>query len=299
MPQYRYRALTSAGTIITSRMDEANEQTVKMKLKRNDLTPIYVKKIGKSRKKKTNKRNVSELNAVLKSVNTANIAKNRAERQLSIFERARRLINRTERITNRDIVIFTQNFYLLKKANFNNIHALSTIIENTENFELQEILRDILAGVESGENIYTTMEYYSDVFPYLYINMIKVGEQSGSLTKSLEQAVKYLEDSDSLNKKIKSILMPNVIMFVGLVIMLFVGTLVAIPAIQKVFDTLGSTEQLPAITLWFSGVVDNLIKYWYIPIPIIAGIIAVILWYINTPKGRYDFHYFKYTMPIF
>lgn len=299
MPQYRYRALTSAGTIVTSRMDEANEQIVKTKLKRNDLTPIYVKKVGKSRKKKATKRNVSELNEVLRSVNTANIAKSREENNLNIFQRAKRLVNRTERITNRDIIVFTQNFYLLKKANFNNIHALSTIIENTENFELQEILRDILAGVEAGENIYTTMEYYSDVFPYLYINMIKVGEQSGSLMQSLEQAVKYLEDSDNLNKKIRSILAPNIAMFIGLVIMLFVGTLVAIPAIQNVFDSLGSTEKLPGITLWFAGVVDNLIKYWYIPLPIIAGIVGIILWYINTPKGKYDFHYFKYTMPIF
>ena len=157
MPQYRYRALTSAGTIVTSRMDEANEQTVKMKLKRNDMTPIYVKKIGKSKKKKVTKRNVSELNDVLKSVNTANIVKNREDSKLNIFQRAKRAISRTEKITNRDIIVFTQNFYLLKKANFNNIHALSTIIENTENFELQEILRDILAGVEAGENIYTTM----------------------------------------------------------------------------------------------------------------------------------------------
>ena len=108
MPQYRYRALTSAGTIVTSRMDEANEQNVKMKLKRNDLTPIYVKKIGKSRKKKVTKRNVSELNDVLKSVNTANIVKNREESKLSVFQKAKRAINRTERITNRDIIVFTQ-----------------------------------------------------------------------------------------------------------------------------------------------------------------------------------------------
>lgn len=299
MPQYRYKALTSAGTIVTNRMDEVNEQIVKAKLKRNDLTPIYVKKVGQSKKKKVTKRNVSELNEVLKNVDTANIAKSREENKLTIFQKTKRAIGRTEKVRIRDIIVFTENFYLLKKANFNNIHALSTIIENTENFELQEILKDILAGVEAGENIYTTMEYYSDVFPYLYINMIKVGEQSGSLTESLEQAVKYLEDSDKLNKKIKSILMPNIAMFVGLIIMLLVGTLVAIPAIQDVFDTLGSTDQLPKITLWFSGVVDNFVKYWYIPIPIIAGIIGLIVWYINTPKGKYDFHYFKYTMPIF
>lgn len=299
MPQYRYRALASGGTIITSRMDEVNEQVVKAKLKRNNLTPISVKKIGKSKRKKATKRNVSELSNVLKNIDTANLVKNREENKLSVFQKIKRYLSRTERITTRDIIIFTQNFYLLKKANFNNIHALSTIIENTENFELQEILRDILAGVEAGENIYTTMEYYSDVFPYLYINMIKVGEQSGSLTKSLEQSIKYLEESDALTKKVRSILAPNIAMMIGIIILLFVGTLVIIPIIQDVFDKLGTSTKLPGITIWFSGVVDNLIKYWYIPIPIFAGIIGAILWYINTPKGKYDFHYFKYTMPIF
>ena len=55
--------------------------------------------------------------------------------------------------SSRDIRVFTQNFYLLKKANFNNIHALSTVIQTTENPRLKIILEDILAGVE-GRRIY-------------------------------------------------------------------------------------------------------------------------------------------------
>ena len=129
--------------------------------------------------------------------------------------------------------------------------------------------------------------------------MIKVGELSGSLTNSLEQAVKYLDESDALNRKLKSILIPNIIQFVLLLVMLFVGTLVAIPTIQGIFDELGTEEELPAITLWFADVVDMIIAYWYIPVIIIAIIAGAILFYINTPKGKYNFHYFKYKMPIF
>lgn len=51
--------------------------------------------------------------------------------------------------------------------------------------------------------MYSTMEYYSNVFPYIYTNMIKVGELSGSLSNSLEQAVRYLEESTEINKKDK------------------------------------------------------------------------------------------------
>ena len=188
---------------------------------------------------------------------------------------------------------------MLKKANFNNIHALNTIIESTENVTFKGILEDILAGVEAGENMYTTMEYYEDVFPYIYINMIKVGELSGSLTNSLEQAVKYLDDTASLTRKLRGILIPNIIQFVLLIVMLVVGTLFAIPAIQSVYDQVGTEEELPAITLWFADFMNTAIKYWYIPVLIILAIVAVILFYINTPKGKYNFHYFKYKMPIF
>ena len=92
---------------------------------------------------------------------------------------------KTEKVTTRDIVVFTQNFYLLKKANFNNIHALSTIIETTENPSFRAVIEDILLGVEAGENMYTTMEYYAGIFPPIYINMIKVGEMSRVFDKSI------------------------------------------------------------------------------------------------------------------
>ena len=122
---------------------------------------------------------------------------------------------------------------------------------------------------------------------------------SGSLTNSLEQAVKYLDDTESLNKKLRTILIPNIIQFVLLLVMLVVGTLVAIPAIQGIFDELGTDETLPAVTLWFADFIKKAIKYWYLPVLIIVAAVAGVLFYINTPKGKYNFHYFKYKMPIF
>ena len=147
--------------------------------------------------------------------------------------------------------------------------------------------------------MYTTMEYYENVFPYIYINMIKVGELSGSLTSSLEQAVKYLDETEALNKKIRSILIPNIVQFVLLLVMLVVGTLVAIPAIQGVFDELGTEEELPAVTLWFASFLDKAILYWYVPVILILAVVAAIVFYVRTPKGKYNYNYFKYKMPIF
>ena len=297
MPTYMYKAVTSTGLVVRNRVESASKQNLLRTLKENDLMPITIEQIAYSaKKKKTKKKNVKDIEEIMKNVNTTQI---NTKKTSTIKEKINMYLSKTEKITSRDLVIFTQNFYLLKKANFNNIHALKTIMESTENVTFKGILEDILAGVEAGENMYTTMEYYSDVFPFIYINMIKVGELSGSLTNSLEQAVKYLDSSEALNKKIKGILIPNLAQFILLLVMLIVGTLVAIPAIQNVYDEMGSTDKLPPITLWFQGVVNNLIKYWYIPVVLILAIVAGVIFYINTPKGKYNFHYFKYKMPIF
>ncbi len=300
MPTYMYKAMTKTGVVVRNRVEFASKQNLIKTLKSNDLLPISIEQISYSSKKtpKRKKKNITDIQEIMKNVNTTQLNKEK-KMTLSTKEKINMYLAKTEKITQRDIVVFTQNFYLLKKANFNNIHALNTIIESTENISFRGILEDVLAGVEAGENMYTTMEYYSNVFPYIYINMIKVGELSGSLTNSLEQAVKYLDDTESLNKKLRTILIPNIIQFVLLLVMLVVGTLVAIPAIQGIFDELGTDETLPAVTLWFADFINKAIKYWYLPVLIIVAAVAGVLFYINTPKGKYNFHYFKYKMPIF
>ena len=297
MPTYVYKAATSSGIIVRNRVEASSKQNLLRALKNNELMPITIEQVAYSAKrKKTKKRNIKDIEEIMKNVNTTQV---NTKKTSTVKEKINMYLSKTEKVTSRDLVVFTQNFYLLKKANFNNIHALKTIIDSTENVTFKGVLEDILAGVEAGENMYTTMEYYSDIFPYIYINMVKVGELSGSLTNSLEQAVTYLDSTEKLNKKIRGILIPNLFQFFFLLVMLIVGTIVAIPAIQNVYEEMGSSDTLPGITLWFQGVVNGLIKHWYLPVAIIAVIVAGVVFYINTPKGKYNFDYFKYKMPIF
>lgn len=303
MPLYIYKGVTEKGQILKNKVEATDKFELLRKLKHNGITPIKVtkvkldKKITKQNLKK--KKNTETKDSVLKIVREQTLAKRNMARKETFFEKAKKIIFTNNKIKSRDIVIFTQNLYLLKKANFNNIHALSTIIETTENPAFKDIIEDILLGVEAGENMYTTMEYYEGVFPPIYINMIKVGELSGSLTRALEQAVKYLDDTAALNKKIRQILVPNLIQFGVLILLLVIGTMVGVPIIQNVFEQVGSKEQLPKITLWFKGVLDNFGKIWYIPVSIIISAFVGIYLYIKTPNGKYKFDNFKYRMPIF
>ena len=300
MPIYKYRAATKAGDVVENRIDAPNKYALLKKLKNNDLYPISVVSINVKANKNINKqkRNIEANNSVLKQVRAEQIEKSMNKKD-NWFRRMKDTMQKHKAIKKRDILVFTENFYLLKKANFNNIHALTTVIETIENQTLRIIVEDILLGVEAGENMYTTMEYYSSIFPPIYINMIKVGELSGSLTNALEQAVKYLEDTEAMNKKLREILIPNLVQFVVLMVLAVVGTIISVPMIQNVFKSFGSDAKLPALTLWFSNLINAVAKIWYIPVVIIAAIVVSIIAYIRTPQGKYKYHYFKYTMPIF
>lgn len=187
MPEYVYRAVTDKGLIVKNKVEDSNKQSLIRRLKHNGLTPIQVVQVGyTSKKNKKTKKNISNMEDIMKTASSTNILNNNARNNISFVEKVNLQLAATEKITNRDLVIFTQNFYLLKKANFNNIHALNTIIQSTENLSLKGILEDILAGVEGGDYMYSTMEYYSNVFPDIYINMIKVGELSRIINQFLK-----------------------------------------------------------------------------------------------------------------
>ena len=306
MPAFQYKAIDNrTGQIIKNTVNGVTKQQLYKMLKNNGLTPIDIQQALEvtANKQPVKKHRSSE--EILRDLSPDQVrliynSNSSVKKTKSMTAQSKRISkNRGHKITTRDIIIFTQNFLLLKKADFNNIHALETVISSTENAKFKSILEDILAGVESGENMYTTMEYYSDIFPVIYVNMIKVGELSGALIKSLEQAMEYLETSNALAKRVKKIVLPNVIQFVGMLGLLIGGTIFIIPTIQKVFDSMGSTEQLPWITQKFSEFLNSLKYWWYYPVALITIAVIAIMAYIRTPKGRYQWHLFKYKAPIF
>ena len=300
MPEYVYRAVDSNGVLVRNKVQEKSKQSLVKKLKLNGLMPIDVTQVSFGKYgKTTTKKNVTDIDELMQLANSADISKNKNARQLSTVEKINMQLSKTEKVTHRDLVIFTQNLYLLKKAGFNNVHALGTIIQSTENFTLKGVLEDILAGVEAGDYMYTTMEYYSDIFPYIYINLVKVGELSGSLDESLRQAVEYLDSADELNKKLKKILVPNIMQFVVLIVLLFFGSMYVVPIIQDVFDQVGTKATLPWYTIMFSNFLNKAQQYWLIPTLIVAALLGLFFLWKSTPRGRYRWDYFKYRMPVF
>lgn len=292
MKLYKYTASDKYGTTFKSEMTADNTAEVMKRLKDKRIALIQIKE-----QKSTIKRKNPKDNKISRQALTHRVGKGQIEELAGKKTKKKSFVSTP--IKPLDVVSFTQNLYLLKKADFNNVHALETLLDSVENVNLRIIVEDILNGVEAGEYMYSIMEYYPEVFPPIYIGIIKTGEMSGTLVNSLQQASIYIESSYKIKTKLRSILIPNIAQFIFMIVLTFVGILVAIPYVEELYTSLGLEDRIPKATQIATKVIKFTVSIWYIIIPAIIALIALVLTYIRTPEGRYKYDLFKYRLPIF
>ena len=318
MPVYQYKAVTKMGKIIADKMNiEGSEEVVRKKLIETGLRPISIKKkvfdleqtIEKIRPKQKNKKAAIALNDNEIKEENARVHRAKKQERIKLVKGAKNKFDEIanmqidlsflDRATYDDIISFTQMFLLLKKANFTNMRAMTTMYNNSDNGAMKRILEDIINGLESGSYIYSTMEYYSKVFPPIYVSIIKVGELSGSLVNSLEQGLKYLEDTKRIKKSVKKALMGPLLQSAALIIGSVIAIIFGVPVMENMYASYGLTDQIPPETMAAADFIDWCMVHWYVILAIVGGLAGLFIAWKKTTGGRYMWDKFKISMPIF
>ncbi len=68
----------------------------------------------------------------------------------------------------------------------------------TEKGVLQEVIHDVIGKIKGGKTLADAMAEHPDVFPKVYVNMIRAGESGGVVPQVLEEVSAYLERSVEL-----------------------------------------------------------------------------------------------------
>jgi type IV pilus assembly protein PilC len=196
----------------------------------------------------------------------------------------------------KDIIIFTRFLSTMLASGLPIIQALELISHDQENEAMKSIVLSLKSSISSGTTLADALSKYPDSFNYLYCNLIRTGEKSGTLDKVLKQLSKYLERIEFLKRKIRNALIyPIAVMViafgVSLILLLFV-----IPEFQKIFTNAGI--QLPLVTRYVISLSDFLRHYWWL---LIAVIMLLIWGYKSTIKKNEQFAYFidKLKLRIF
>lgn len=117
------------------------------------------------------------------------------------------------------------------------LHAALKITDNViDNSILTAAINDISTALSNGETIATPMAG-KNCFPPLLIEMVRVGEETGSLDQTLEQAAKYYEKEVSyILERLGTMLEPMLLLVVGIFIGLLVFSILS--PMYRVFEML-------------------------------------------------------------
>src|SRR4026209_1371163 len=116
------------------------------------------------------------------------------------------------KVSQQQLLQFTRELGTLLSAGLPLDRSLSILGGLFEGSELSKILNALVEAVRAGKSLAITMGEYPDVFPKIYVNMIRDGEAGGILESVLRYLTEYMENTLALKDDIKSALIYPVIL---------------------------------------------------------------------------------------
>src|SRR5215813_10813213 len=167
------------------------------------------------------------------------------------------------RISQGDILAFTQQLATLFEATLPLDRALAILEELAPNGRVKAIVSDLLVSVRGGSSLSEALaKHHPRPFSRLYINMIRAGERGGVLEVTLRRLAEFLEARAAFSEAvITAVAYPAVVFTFGIGAIIFLMTFV-IPRFATIFADLGQTIPLPTqILLTVSAIFSS---YWWL-----------------------------------
>lgn len=258
MSQFSYEAINKLGKEVKGSVEASTEADVIYKLKQQGLTVV----------------NVKPQSLLTQDINI----------QIGGYPTAR------------DLSVMCRQFVSMNKAGVTILETLRMLYEQTENKRLKDAIREVRIGIEKGDTLAQALGDHPKIFPELMVNMVAAGEASGTLHVALERVSIQLEKSNKTQSLIKKAMIYPIAVFLVAIVVTVVMLVVVIPSYETMFADLGT--ELPGITKFYVSLSKMLINYWFIIVPIVAGIIGGIIAFAKTQVGKHVFGKLALKLPI-
>lgn len=146
-------------------------------------------------------------------------------------------------------MLFARNLEVMIGSGMQILQSLDILKKQTQSKVFTVILDQLIADLKNGHFLSAGMERYKDIFGDFFINLIRVGETSGTLSENLKYLAEEMSKKDELRKKIRGAMVYPIIILVAT---LGITGILAFFVFPKILPVLKSINvQLPAVTLFF------------------------------------------------
>lgn len=198
-------------------------------------------------------------------------------------------------ISNKEIVILSRQLATLFDAQVSALRVFRLLAAEAENPQLRNVINDIADDLQAGSSISRALSAHPSVFSPFYINMVRAGEESGSLERSFNFLADYLDRIYQVMTKARNALIyPAFVVGVFLLVMGLMLTLV-IPRISQIL--IESGQVLPIYTKIVIAISSVVVDYLGF-ILVLISLAGVAAWrFVKTPVGKRAFDEFKISIP--
>jgi MSHA biogenesis protein MshG len=263
MPVFAYTGRSRRGELSSGMMEGESPDSIASRLIGNGITPIQIK---------------------------LSVPKDEGD----VMRQLRKLGIGAPKIT--DLVMFSRQMYTIAKSGIPLLRGIKGLAASTHNVVLREALEEVLKDLEGGRDLAGSFARHPKIFPSLYIAIVKVGEETGTLEASFKRLAEYLAQDQDMKDRIKAATRYPIIVLCTVAIAIGVLTTFVIPKFAPLFRALGNDIPLPTkIIIGTSTFAQN---YWGI---VLGGLVALIIaakQYVGTPTGRLAWDRARLKIPV-
>jgi len=253
---YTYKAIKD-NQRITAKLEADSEESVLKYLRKNGYFPISISK--------------SSMN-------------------LSILEYKLNKVNFS------DIVDLTRQLSIMLNAGLTLVDALDILQKQIKKPSLGALISDLEKQIKAGASFSSVLKTYPDLFPNLYISLVKSGEASGKLSEILLRLADNLEKQREFKGKLKGALIYPVIVIFAMMSVMFVMITFVIPRMLSLYKDFNI--KLPMSTKILIVVSDFSAKFWPLIIIFFAIVTIALRAYFKTPIGKKMIDSLSLKLPI-
>lgn len=259
--KFIFKAKNKKGEYTSGEIDASTEEAAVVVLQRNGLFPISVEKQERN--------NDDLLKLILKYY---------------------------DQVTEKELMMFFRQMSVLIKGKVPLVVSLTAMKEQTSNKYFSHIIQELIGDIEDGMSFSSALEKHSDVFSKFAVNMVRAGEASGNLQRSVSYIAENIDRNYKLSSRIKSAMIYPALVMVVFFIMGFLSITFIIPKLTAII------KELDAVVPWYTQVVisisDFMVTYWWAALIIVFGVIAGIIYYLKNEDGRKEWDWVKLKLPV-
>jgi len=262
LPLFEYSGLDARGRKVSGRIDGSGRKVVMQKLRQQDIFATDLRE-------------------------TTHDAPRNLTRGFSF----------RQKVSAADLASATRQMATLLSAGLSLDEVLATVAEQTDQSALNRAYSSIREKVLQGEPLFEAMAEHHKIFPELFINMIQVGESSGTLDQVLHRLADFLDEQARIRSRIQAALAYPILMAVvgtGVLIFLFIFV---VPKITQMLDEMGQALPWPTkLLITFSEALTS--WWWLIGLMIVAAALALAR-YRRTQQGRLKTDRLLLKLPLY